>query len=75
MTGAENVAPHFQAILHLAHEQVVFVLVMKIESGAADLGAIEHFPNGNVVEPSSPQSKRSTRRRAARACGGCGGQC
>jgi hypothetical protein len=50
MTGAEDGAPHFQSMLHLAHEQVVLVLVMKIKSGAPDLGAIEHFPNGNVID-------------------------
>src|SRR5262249_3288261 len=47
---AERVSPHFQALLQLAEEQVVLVAVMKIESGAAHAGAIEHFLQRDLVD-------------------------
>jgi hypothetical protein len=44
LLGAENVAPHLQSILHLAQEQVVSILIVKIKVERRTLGAIEHFP-------------------------------
>ena len=41
---------HFEEVLDVAEEEIVFVAVVGIESGAADFGAVEDMLDGDGLE-------------------------
>src|SRR6266852_4475907 len=50
LANAERRAHHFQELLELAEEQVIFVAVVKIKGGTTDRGAVQHFLHRHVID-------------------------
>lgn len=46
----EGSGEHFEEVFDIAEEEIVFVAVVGIESGAADFGAIEDMLDGDGLE-------------------------